>query len=289
MNADAAVGMNNAFRQFQFIVVSAFVALAASSIQQINNGRASMAVAPEFVDHRRGPKRFRSRLQYNVEQGGRKNYKDNHLWRMIDNRWHHNVRTIDGRDFRKNFRVPATFFDDIVRWFRASGWFVREDDAFRRPCVPLELKILSVFMMLGRGVCAAVPANIIGCDEKTIQEFFKFFCKVVALHLYDRFIKFPSSVADVARCVHTYAKENLPGCMGSVDCVHIPWIKCLASVRSWFVGKEGVPTVAFQVTIYFHVITSRHIIVSNANQQFIGHRGSFHKNFVHYTATSRCQ
>jgi len=34
------------------------------------------------------------------------------MWRMLENRDHHNVRTTDGRDFRKNYRVPATFFDE---------------------------------------------------------------------------------------------------------------------------------------------------------------------------------
>jgi hypothetical protein len=247
----AAEELRAAFQQFHFLAIAAFASMASASLKIIANTLASPDSSRPvvFVDGRRGRKLFKIRNKFNEEQGGRKNYKDNHMWRMLENRWHHNVRTTDGRDFRKNYHVPATFFDDIVRWFRQSGWFCRETDGFLRPAVPLELKILAVFMMLGRGVCAAVPASVIGCDEKTIQEFFKFFCLQVAKHLYQRFICFPSTVAEVAKCVKTYEKENLPGCMGSVDCVHIPWIKCLASVRSWFIGKEGAPTVAFQVIV----------------------------------------
>jgi hypothetical protein len=245
---DAAEAILAAFQQFHFLIIAAVAHIAVKTARTIASSISSPGFIA-FVDGRRGRKLFKVRNKFNEETGGRKNYKGNHMWRMIENRWHHNVRTIDGRDFRKNYRVPATFFDDIVRWFRESQWFCRETDGFLRPAVPLELKILAVFTMLGRGVCAAVPAKEIGCDEKTIQEFFKFFCMQVAKHLYQRFICFPSTVSDVSKCVQTYARENLPGCMGSIDCVHIPWIKCLASVRSWFVGKEGVPTVAFQVIV----------------------------------------
>jgi hypothetical protein len=236
--------------RFAFFVVTAVTLIAAKRIRDVRSALArNLPISPPsarpiFVDHRRGHKVFRARGVFE-----RKDYKNNHWWTMIEGRLYHNVRTIDGRDFRRNFRIPATFFDDILRWIRHNGWAGKESDAFLRPAVPIELKVLAVFQMLGRGVLPSVPAGIIGCNEKTIGNFFKFFCHIVARNLYSQFICFPTSAEEVAACVQTYAKENLPGCMGSVDCVHIPWIKCLASVRSWFVGKEGSPTVAFQVCL----------------------------------------
>ncbi len=201
--------------------------------------------APPFVDRRFGPKPFKFRNSF-----PRKDYKDNHWWRMIEGRTHHDTRTRDGRDFReKNFRIPPAFFDNIVEWFQTNGWSCNEYDKYRRQSVPLALKVLSCFEMLGRGVSAAVPAQLIGCDEKTIQVFFLTFCEKVALHLKSQHIKFPTSFDEIRECVATYEGENLPGCMGSVDCVHVPWPKALASVRSWYVGKEGIPTVAFQVIV----------------------------------------
>lgn len=201
-------------------------------------------VVPPFVDRRRGRKEWTSRNTFQ-----RKDYKDNHWWRMVEGRLHHDIRTTDGRDFRNNFRIPASFFDRLVTWFKDSGWNVREWDKWGRASVPLELKILATFEMLGRGVPAAVPAGLIGCDSKTIKNFYHLFCRKVALHLKDLHIKFPSNIAEIRACVATYAEENLPGCLGSIDCVHVPWPKALASQRSWFVGKEGIPTVAFQVIV----------------------------------------
>ena len=126
------------------------------------------AHVPPFVDHRRGRKNYVPRNTF-----VRKDYKNNHWWRMIDQRLHHDTRTTDGRDFRNNFRIPATFFDNIVQWFKDNSWVCADFDKYGRPSVPIELKILACFEMLGRGVPAAVPAQLIGCDEKTIQNFFK--------------------------------------------------------------------------------------------------------------------
>ena len=231
-------------QQFISICVNAAILLLTQSVFEVAHHVRERALAPPFVDARRGVKPFKSRNTFE-----RKNYKDNHWFRMIDNRHHHDVRTIDGRDFRKNFRVPAAFFDNIVQWFRGNGWIVKDFDLFGRASVPLELKILACFEMLGRGVPAAVPAGLIGCDPKTIQLFFAFFVRTVALHLHKVHIKFPSTIAEIRECVATYDEENLPGCMGSVDCVHVPWPKALASQRSWYVGKEGIPTVAFEVIV----------------------------------------
>lgn len=200
--------------------------------------------APVFVDKRRGLKEFLSRNTFS-----RKDYKDNHWWRMLQNRDHHNTRTVEGRDFRDDFGIPATFFDNIVTWYRENGWESEKRDAFYRQPVPLELKILSSFEMLGRGVPPAVPAKMIGCDQGTIRRFFNQFIFNVATNMNSSWIRFPRSSAEVKACVDTYAREHLPGCMGSIDCVHVPWPKAIASLRSWYVGKEGIPTVAFQVIV----------------------------------------
>jgi hypothetical protein len=246
--------MDQATREqfFSICVTASLMLLAQTAVECaersefVGPNAAARVVIPPFVDKRFGTKVFKSRNKFE-----RKNYRDNHWWRMIEERRHHDVRDRDGRDFRNNFRVPASFFDRMVSWYRDNGWTTREYDIFGQPSVPLELKILACFDMLGRGVCAATPAALIGCDETTIRTFFQTFCRRCTLHLSKIHIKFPSTVSEIRECVATYAEENinLPGCMGSVDCVHVPWPKALASQRSWYVGKEGFPTVAFQVVV----------------------------------------
>lgn len=45
-----------------------------------------------------------------------------------------------------------------------------------------------------------------------------------------------------------YAAWGLPGCIGSTDCVHIPWDRCPAAWRATFCGAKGHPTIAYEVT-----------------------------------------
>lgn len=46
-----------------------------------------------------------------------------------------------------------------------------------------------------------------------------------------------------------YALLGLPGCLGSIDCVHVGWDGCPAGNRSDSCGKEGFPTLSFQVIV----------------------------------------
>ena len=103
--------------------------------------------------------------------------------------------------------------------------------------------------MVAHGVSALAMSAVIGCDQVTMREFFKWLFRTVSTELKHLHIKFPSEADELEEHVATYASENLPGCMGSIDCTHIGWTAAKAAVRSWYIGKEGVPTVAFQVIV----------------------------------------
>jgi hypothetical protein len=77
--------------------------------------------------------------------------------------------------------------------------------------------------------------------------------------------------------VGEYAAMGLPGCVGSVDCVHIAgWGKCPTEHLNMYKGKEGFPSLAYQV-----VCTSRKCIQSVS----FGHPGS--RNDKHIARTDR--
>lgn len=74
--------------------------------------------------------------------------------------------------------------------------------------------------------------------------------------------------------VDEYASLGLPGCVGSVDCVHVGWDKCPSQYLSLNKGKEHFPLVAYEV-----VCTSRKFIQSVS----WGHPGS--RNDKHIART----
>ena len=159
-------------------------------------------------------------------------------------------------------------FEDLYSWMDANrlmfGFQKRDFDCTGLLAIPLKLKVLAGFFMLSTGLQAKGMAHQIGCDEETMRVFFKKFTRSIA-SLAPKWIKLPQTREEVCHAhtfvlaffftpalqleahVATYEGEGLPGCMGSIDCTHIGWTRCRTSVRSWYIGKEGVPTVSFQV------------------------------------------
>ena len=58
-----------------------------------------------------------------------------------------------GQLFRRRFRVPFPVYLEILAMTRTSGWFTEGRDAIGLVAAPLELKILGVLRVLGRGYC----------------------------------------------------------------------------------------------------------------------------------------
>jgi hypothetical protein len=66
--------------------------------------------------------------------------------------------------------------------------------------------------------------------------------------LYPRFVKAPTTEAEITKAMGPYTALGLNGCLGSTDAVHIWWGMCPTSKSTVFTGKEGYPTIVFNVT-----------------------------------------
>jgi hypothetical protein len=67
------------------------------------------------------------------------------------------------------------------------------------------------------------------------------------------------------RVVSEYSAKGMSGRIGSVDCVHIAWDKCPKQYHNMYHGKEGFPSIAYEV-----ICTAKKIIQSVT----FGHSGS---------------
>ena len=65
------------------------------------------------------------------------------------------------------------------------------------------------------------------------------------------FIDYPSSEEELEQVVNRYKDNYLPGCGGSVDVVHVKWSKFPAGDVNHAKGKEGFPSLAFEVVMGF--------------------------------------
>jgi hypothetical protein len=90
----------------------------------------------------------------------------------------------------------------------------------------------------------------------------------------DAFIFMPQDDYTFQKVTEDYASRGLPGCVGSVDCVHIGWDRCPTQYKNMYTGKEGYPSVAYEV-----ICTTRKFIQSVS----CGHPGS--RNDKHIAKT----
>ncbi|CAM9570967.1 unnamed protein product [Discosporangium mesarthrocarpum] len=107
--------------------------------------------------------------------------------------------------FRRRFRLPFPFYKKLVEECKRERWFGRLDsrDTVGRSSIPVELKLLTVLQILGRGKCF----NDIEM-EGTVQACCHMFCKNFAQGMYKTWISAPEE--DLKEVAATYARLRFP-------------------------------------------------------------------------------
>ena len=154
-----------------------------------------------------------------------------------------------GKLFRRRFRVPYPLFEHLVEVTRNSGWFSEATDCAGHPAAPLELKVLAVLRVLGRGYCFDGVEELTLISAEVLRVFFRKWCTLFSKENFSKYCNHPKTDEEIAENVLIYTKLGLPGCVGSADCVHIRWERCPAGQRSFHKGKEGYPTLSYEVTV----------------------------------------
>ncbi|CAN0390838.1 unnamed protein product, partial [Ascophyllum nodosum] len=85
-------------------------------------------------------------------------------------------------------------------------------------------------------------------SEPTIQASFHQFCKYFAEEFYEEHIFLPTGTMQT-KVMEDFHKVGFTGAVGSTDVTHIRWDCCVYSLVRSYTGKEGFPTIAYQVTV----------------------------------------
>ncbi len=72
------------------------------------------------------------------------------------------------------------------------------------------------------------------------------------MEMKDEYICIPRNITELHRVSRDYNAVGLPGCVGSMDVVHIKWANCPTGNHNHAKGKEGYPTLAFQCLTDFN-------------------------------------
>jgi hypothetical protein len=152
-------------------------------------------------------------------------------------------------------------------------WHEFKNDAFGLPVGCLELKLLGCLNTLGMGANHFLVGLQTNIGEEVHQKFFVEWISLMTSvkHL---FIYMPQEEIHLKFVVDEYKAMGLPGCVGSVDCVHIGWDLCPVQYTNMYTGKEGYNSIAYEV-----IWTSRKSIQSVS----AGHPGA--RNDKHIVRT----
>jgi len=148
--------------------------------------------------------------------------------------------------FRRRFRVPYPIFVLLLRW--TKDWHeTAATDAAGRVRVPTELKLLGVLRVLGRGTCFDGIEELSGVSVSTMHSFFHKFTAWFREEVFPVFVSTPKTKEGLVQIEAAYKLLGLPGAVGSMDVVHIAWCMCPTYLANLAKGKEGYPSVAYNV------------------------------------------
>ena len=188
----------------------------------------------------------------NPQLSGIKRWRLNHTksdwWKVLQD-----VRTYDencrnGLSFRRRFRVPRVVFDnlleEVIEAKDENGVSVFGPKGPGPPPIPVNILLLGVLRFLALGCPWDVIEELSHVSETVLKGFYNKFVEWYATFKYKDVV----CAGDWRKEVEPiFNKVGFPGCVGSMDAVHLAWEKCPYSLVGLFTGKEGYPTVAFNV------------------------------------------
>ena len=178
---------------------------------------------------------------------GRAKYEDSVWGRMLRDAELRVTGSPLQKIFMRRFRVPYAIFLKLVQW--TKGWHETgsQTDAYHRPRCPTELKVLGWLRMVGRAACFDDIDELSGIKPPTMNAFFHKFCEMGHKDLYPAHVSMPSTLEEISEVEAAYAVIGTPGACGSMDVVHIALGACPHGLINVCTGKEGYPTLAYNV------------------------------------------
>lgn len=171
--------------------------------------------------------------------------KSRFIWQIVVSRWGP-TPTYPPEHFKRKYRLPLGLFNEILEKVQAN------DDHFRqRKYATGKLglsalqKVAASIRILATGTSAHDMDDRYRMGASTALESLKRFCKSVINIYEDTALRSPTE-ADLNRLLDEGNRKRLPGCIGSLDCMHWSWKNCPSAWKGMFQGKEKEASVVLE-------------------------------------------
>jgi len=190
----------------------------------------------------------------------------------------------DGKYFRRRFRMPYDLFCAFIKVILHEAWFPKFDTSGNGPLdctknrgASLQVMVLSVLRVLGRGVVFDDCFDGSGCGEESIRVFFHAFTAKCCQSLFQSVVKPPRTLTEIFEATRVYQMLGVGAAVGSTDCTHIELGNCPNNFRISCSGKSGKPTLSYSLTCshqrkIFHVTSG---FAGSKNDKHISRLDSF--------------
>ena len=166
---------------------------------------------------------------------------------LLNNPQTMDILSYEGRLFRRRFRLPFPVFKEILVP-KCEEFNIFDNENPGKVIIPLEIKLLGCLRILGRDSCADDINELSGIPGSSMNHLFKKFCTNFVQRIYPQFVKLPDK-NKLKKIMEVYTKLGAPGACGSMDCTRTKWDMCPVDIRQSAIGKEGYPTLVFQVIV----------------------------------------
>jgi hypothetical protein len=142
--------------------------------------------------------------------------------------------------------MPLSKVEDLTNILIDRGYILPLRSHRRRAafCERSELLVMCALYLLGSGASFCSCKPLCGISMSEVHNLFFIFIEAL-VDMKDEYIFLPRNLTEL-KCVNEdYNDTGLPGCVGSMDVVHVKWYQCPTGDHNRVKGKEGYPTLGF--------------------------------------------
>ena len=171
-------------------------------------------------------------------------------WKLLQDATTYDPKSRQGKEFRAVTRISRQRFDYLLSRLERDDKLADNprDGRGRPPKVPLALKLLSTLAVLGSGLSFEWAfLRYCGTDAGNGRKVFHSITEWLVKYEYDMWVFPPTEESDIRRTEARFAQMGFPGCITCFDGVHWAWNNAPAGRRFMYAGKEGYPSLVFNV------------------------------------------
>ena len=156
-------------------------------------------------------------------------------------------------EFRHYFRMPLSKVEELTEKLISRGYVRLPRTRCRRAEFRerTELLVMSSLYLLGTGAAFRSCRSLCSICTSEVRKFFYVFLDAI-VDMKDDYVYMPKNITELNRVSSCYGVAGLPGCIGSIDVVHVKWANCPAGDFNRAKGKETFPSLGFQCITDFN-------------------------------------